>query len=246
MCAKIISAVKSCVGEELSAVDLELKNSRRIRSVKSCVYVCGLTTLRGQEPPTVPEAGQIPEHPPPSAHDQETKGPLVQVLHEAILPLDFVEGIGPSQRTESAPGACSHSPSKTPMAIVVWKRCLIEFLTASKSDARIEAPRCLYPYSTAMLTIFRTLELISPYVPTASPWKSLWLKMLSSGALPTLLDTEVFPIFLAHLVPGTPSRSASACVGQQLLLWNRPPGCVMLVGTSCCLRVYGFLTPTTC
>ena len=23
-----------------------------------------------------------------------TKGPLVQVLHEAILPLDFVEGIG--------------------------------------------------------------------------------------------------------------------------------------------------------
>ena len=63
MCAKIISAVKSCVGEELSAVDLELKNSRRIWSVKSCLYVYGLTTLRGQEPPTVPEAGQIPEHP---------------------------------------------------------------------------------------------------------------------------------------------------------------------------------------
>ena len=62
-CAKNISAVKSCNCQELSAVDEELKYSRRILSVKSCLYVHGLTTLRGQEPPTVPEAGQYPEHP---------------------------------------------------------------------------------------------------------------------------------------------------------------------------------------
>ena len=66
--------------------------------------------------------------------------------------------------------------------------------------------------------------------------------MLSSrGPFPsTLLDTEVFPVFLAHqlvpvllpdlLLPALGSSSSCGIV----------PGCVMLIGTSCCLGVYGF------
>ena len=84
----------------------------------------------------------------------------------------------PSQRTESAPGACSHSPSKTP-SIVVWKRAYSTVLDETKSGR----PKCStgMPYCTRTCSVSYSYAVIVRVLVTCRRLRC-WMMMRRSAA----------------------------------------------------------------